>query len=110
MQHHNHKHKYNAPVSTHCHDHAHGHSHSDGHDHDHGDLGMAGVLLHVLCDAANNLGVMVAALVIWLAKYEGRYYADPGTSTGIGMMIILSSIPLSMAQHLSTCQNQAHTR
>lgn len=55
---------------------------------------MTGVLLHVLCDAANNLGVIAAALVIWLAKYDGRYYADPGTSMGIGLMIILSSIPL----------------
>lgn len=59
---------------------------------------MMGVLLHVLCDAANNLGVMAAALVIWLAKYDGRYYADPGVSMGIGLMIILSSIPLGMNQ------------
>lgn len=54
-----------------------------------------GVLIHVLCDAANNLGVMAAALVIWLAKYDGRYYADPGVSMGIAVMIFLSSIPLS---------------
>lgn len=56
---------------------------------------MMGVLIHVLCDAANNLGVIAAALVIWLAKYDGRYYADPGVSMGIAFMIILSSIPLS---------------
>lgn len=56
---------------------------------------MMGVLLHVLCDAGNNLGVMAAALVIWLAKYDGRYYADPGVSMGIALMIILSSTPLS---------------
>jgi len=55
-----------------------------------------GVLLHVMGDAANNLGVMAAALVIWLTHYEGRYYADPGTSMGIGIMIILTSLPLSM--------------
>lgn len=58
---------------------------------------MTGVLLHVLCDAGNNLGVIAAALVIWLANYEARYYADPGTSMGIGMMIILSSIPLGIS-------------
>lgn len=57
---------------------------------------MVGVLLHVMGDAANNLGVMAAALVIWLTHYEGRYYADPGTSMGIGIMIILTSLPLSM--------------
>ncbi|KAL2810875.1 cation efflux protein [Aspergillus granulosus] len=58
------------------------------------DLGMMGVLLHVVGDAANNLGVIVAALVIWLTHYEGRYYADPATSMGIAAMIILSALPL----------------
>ncbi|BCS30398.1 putative di-, tri-valent inorganic cation transporter [Aspergillus puulaauensis] len=53
-----------------------------------------GVLLHVLGDAANNLGVMIAALVIWLTQYEARFYADPATSLGIAAMIMLSSIPL----------------
>ncbi|GFF55116.1 metal ion resistance protein/transporter (Zrc1), putative [Aspergillus udagawae] len=43
------------------------------------DLGMMGVLIHVLGDAANNVGVIIAALVIWKAKYEGRYYADPAS-------------------------------
>ncbi|KAL2838357.1 cation efflux protein [Aspergillus pseudoustus] len=59
------------------------------------DLGMMGVLLHVIGDAANNLGVIVAALVIWLTSYEARYYADPATSMGIAAMIILSALPLA---------------
>ncbi|KAJ5675724.1 cation diffusion facilitator family metal ion transporter [Penicillium macrosclerotiorum] len=88
-KHHNHKHTH-SPAYGHCHDHENGH----GHGHDHGDLGMMGVLLHVLCDAANNLGVIASALVVWLAKYDGRYYADPGVSIGIALMIILSSVPL----------------
>ena len=54
-----------------------------------------GVLIHVLGDAGNNLGVMAAALVIWLADYGGRYYADPAASMGIALMIFASSIPLS---------------
>ncbi|KAL2796464.1 cation efflux protein [Aspergillus keveii] len=58
------------------------------------DLGMMGVMLHVIGDAANNLGVIVAALVIWLTSYEARYYADPATSMGIAAMIILSALPL----------------
>ncbi|KAL4869379.1 hypothetical protein BDV12DRAFT_208631 [Aspergillus spectabilis] len=58
------------------------------------DLGMMGVFLHVLGDAANNLGVMIAALVIWLTQYEARYYADPATSMGIAAMIMLSALPL----------------
>ncbi|GAB1209507.1 hypothetical protein APSETT445_008286 [Aspergillus pseudonomiae] len=64
MQHRDHKHQLHGTQPT-----------SLGHD-----LGMLGVLLHVVSDAANNLGVMTAALVIWLAHYEGRYYADPGTT------------------------------
>lgn len=90
-------------MSAHCHDHDSGHGH--GHGHDHGDLGMTGVLLHVLCDAANNLGVIAAALVIWLAKYDGRYYADPGVSIGIAIMIIISSIPLGKLPPVSNQNN-----
>ncbi|KAL2218143.1 cation diffusion facilitator family metal ion transporter [Thermoascus aurantiacus ATCC 26904] len=58
------------------------------------DLGMMGVLLHVLGDAANNLGVIISALVIWLTHYEGRYYADPAVSMAIAVTILLSSLPL----------------
>lgn len=55
---------------------------------------MMGPLLHVVGDAANNLGVIIAALVIWLTHYKGRYYADPGVSIGIAIMLTLSSLPL----------------
>jgi zinc transporter 1 len=55
---------------------------------------MMGVLIHVLGDAANNVGVIIAALVIWKAKYEGRYYADPAVSMAIAIVILLSSLPL----------------
>ena len=58
------------------------------------DLGMLGVLLHVIGDAINNVGVIISALVIWLAHYDGKYYADPGVSMGIAVMILISSIPL----------------
>ncbi|KAI2618031.1 cation efflux protein [Hypomontagnella submonticulosa] len=58
------------------------------------DLGMMGVLLHVIGDAFNNLGVIVAALVIWLASPESRFYADPGISMCIALMILATSIPL----------------
>ncbi|BCS11387.1 hypothetical protein ALUC_40727A [Aspergillus luchuensis] len=76
--HDNHKHLSHGARTT-----SHGH-----------DLGMLGVLTHVIGDAANNLGVMAAALVIWFTHYGGRFYADPGTSMGIAIMIMLSSIPL----------------
>lgn len=58
------------------------------------DLGMLGVLLHVIGDAINNVGVIISALVIWLAHYDGKYYADPGVSMGIAVMILISSVPL----------------
>ncbi|KAK5188889.1 hypothetical protein LTR47_010856 [Exophiala xenobiotica] len=58
------------------------------------DLGVLGVLIHVIGDAINNVGVIISALVIWLAKYPGRFYADPGVSTGIAFMILASAVPL----------------
>ncbi|KAF8855083.1 zinc transporter 1 [Acephala macrosclerotiorum] len=64
-----------------------------GHGHGH-DLGMMGVLIHVIGDAINNIGVIIAAAVIWKAHYAGRYYADPGVSMGIAIMILLSALPL----------------
>ncbi|KAM0089005.1 hypothetical protein ACP6JD_007634 [Aspergillus fumigatus] len=57
------------------------------------DLGMMGVLIHVLGDAANNLGVIIAALVVWKAKYEGRYYADPAVSMAIAISVPLGVDP-----------------
>jgi len=68
-------------------------SKKDGHSHDH-DFGMMGVLIHVIGDAINNVGVIIAATVIWKAKFEGRFYADPGVSMGISFLILLSSLPL----------------
>ena len=58
------------------------------------DLGVMGVLIHVIGDAINNVGVIIAVLVIWLVKYEGRFYADPGLSVGIAILILASAIPL----------------
>ncbi|KAL2200583.1 cation efflux protein [Corynascus similis CBS 632.67] len=58
------------------------------------DLGMLGALLHVLGDALNNAGVMVAAAVIWFASSPSRFYADPAVGLGISLMILLSAVPL----------------
>ncbi|KAJ5096173.1 hypothetical protein NUU61_005529 [Penicillium alfredii] len=112
-KHKNHKHSHFGQCRDyvpggHGHGHGHSHGHSHGHGHDHGDLGMMGVLLHVICDAANNLGVMAAALVIWLAHYDGRYYADPGVSMGIALMIILSSLPLVRSSGVILLESAPH--
>ncbi|KAF2197989.1 cation efflux protein [Delitschia confertaspora ATCC 74209] len=59
------------------------------------DLGILGVLIHVVGDAINNIGVIIAALIIWFTKSEGRFYADPAVSMWIAIMILASAIPLT---------------
>lgn len=58
---------------------------------------MLGVLIHVIGDAMNNVGVIISALVIWLATYGGRFYADPAVSMAISFMIFLTSLPLGLS-------------
>ncbi|GLI74034.1 hypothetical protein PoHVEF18_002268 [Penicillium ochrochloron] len=55
---------------------------------------MLGVLIHVVGDAANNVGVIISALVIWLTSSPARYYADPAVSMAIAMVILITSLPL----------------
>lgn len=55
---------------------------------------MMAVLMHVIRDAINNIGVIIAAAVIWKAPHESRFYADPGVSMGIAIMITLSGLPV----------------
>ncbi|KAI3397775.1 hypothetical protein diail_10428 [Diaporthe ilicicola] len=59
------------------------------------DLGMLGVLVHVIGDAINNIGVIIAAVIIWQTHSEARFYADPAASMFIAIMIFISSIPLT---------------
>lgn len=68
-----------------------------GHGHSHDDLNMRGVFLHVMGDALGNIGVIVTALIIWLAKFEGRFYFDPAVSLVITAIILWSAIPLCKA-------------
>ncbi len=71
-------------------------SHGHGHSHGHGDMGMDGMILHVIGDALGNVGVIVTALIIWLTTWEGRFYADPAVSLFITLIILRSAIPLTM--------------
>jgi zinc transporter 1 len=59
------------------------------------DLGILGVLIHVIGDAINNIGVIISAVIIWFVKSEKRFYADPAVSTWIAVMILISAIPLT---------------
>lgn len=63
----------------------------------HHDLGMLSVLMHIAGDALNNVGVIVAATVIWQTQYAGRYYADPAVGMGISVMILILAIPTGKA-------------
>lgn len=58
------------------------------------DLGMMGVLLHVIGDAINNVGVIIVGLVIWKTDSPNRHYADPAVTLFIALMIFASVIPL----------------
>ena len=55
---------------------------------------MFGVMIHVLCDAINNLGVIVAAAIMTFTPWQHRFLADPAASMAISLMILLSSWPL----------------
>ena len=55
---------------------------------------MLGVIIHVACDALNNIGVIIAAAVIKYVPEEGTKYADPAVSLFISLMIIASAYPL----------------
>lgn len=56
---------------------------------------MLGVLIHVIGDAINNVGVIVSALVIWKTEGENRYYIDPAIGVFIAVMIFLTALPLT---------------
>ncbi|KAK0620344.1 zinc transporter 1 [Immersiella caudata] len=72
----------------------HHHFKNSGNDTAKRDLGMLGVLTHVLCDAINNMGVIIAAAVMSFTTFESRFYADPAVSMGIAIMILISAMPL----------------
>ena len=67
------------------------------HGHSHGDMGMNGMVLHVIGDALGNIGVIVTALIIWLTDWPGKMYADPAVSLFITLIILKTSIPLTRA-------------
>jgi zinc transporter 1 len=59
------------------------------------DLGILGVLIHVIGDAINNIGVIISAVIIWFVKSPNRFYADPAVSMWIAIMILITAIPLT---------------
>jgi zinc transporter 1 len=63
--------------------------------HTHSDLGVNAVVVHILGDVLNNLGVIAAALGMMLVRSPSRFYADPAVSMGIAITIASSALPLS---------------
>jgi len=57
-------------------------------------MNMRGVLIHVMGDALGNVGVIATGLIIWLAKWDGRFYMDPTISLIITAIIFSSALPL----------------
>jgi len=59
-------------------------------------LGLVAVLIHLAGDAINNVGVIVAGIVIWKLDSPSRFYADPAVSLGISLIIFASAIPMTI--------------
>jgi zinc transporter 1 len=95
LQHASHNHRLNPPVISPAHN-----------------VGLAGVLLHLLGDAINSkfvslsliwinsfsvldIGVIIAALIMMKATSPQRFYADPAVSLGISIIIAASAVPMS---------------
>ncbi|RSH87370.1 hypothetical protein EHS25_003279 [Saitozyma podzolica] len=58
-------------------------------------LGLLGVLAHLFGDAINNIGVIVAAAIMWKVPSPHRFYADPAISMVISLIIFGGAIPLA---------------
>ncbi|TFK39825.1 cation efflux protein [Crucibulum laeve] len=59
-------------------------------------LGLVGVLVHLFGDAINNIGVIVAAIILWKLDSPSRFYADPAVSLAISFIIFASAIPMTL--------------
>ncbi|KAL5601188.1 hypothetical protein BROUX41_005993 [Berkeleyomyces rouxiae] len=60
------------------------------------DLGMLSVLVHVVGDAINNIGVIISGAAIWKLQDPNRYYVDPAVGVFISLMIMLTTARVAM--------------
>ncbi|PPQ64225.1 hypothetical protein CVT24_008601 [Panaeolus cyanescens] len=74
-----HNHRVDPPVNTPQHN-----------------LGLVGVLIHLFGDAVNNIGVIIAAVILMKVASPKRFYADPAVSLAISFIIFASAIPMTM--------------
>lgn len=55
---------------------------------------MMAIIAHMVGDAINNIGIIIAALVVWKGSHSARYYVDPIVSTAIAIMILTTALPI----------------
>ncbi|KAF7414189.1 hypothetical protein HZH68_002678 [Vespula germanica] len=65
-----------------------------GHTHDASQMNMRGVFLHVLSDAVGSVNVIASALIVWLTKWQYRFYIDPALSLLLVILMLRSVWPL----------------
>ena len=66
----------------------------------HHDLNIRGAFLHILADAASSVGVILAAVLIWIFHWN---WADEAISLFIAGMIGMGSLPLIRASLQALC-------
>jgi zinc transporter 2 len=90
---HHHSHSHNQ-SHTHDHDHEHpakNHNHGGhNHKHSHGDVNLRAALIHVIGDAIQNLGVVIAGVIIYFWPHLS--IADPICTFIFSIIIIFTTI------------------
>ncbi len=61
------------------------------HTHSHADLNIRGAFLHAMADTVSSIGVLIAALLIWLLHWN---WADEVMSICTAGLIAASALPL----------------
>ena len=61
------------------------------HSHSHHDLNLRGAFLHMVADAVSSVGVILAAIAVWLFQWN---WADGAVSLGVAVFIGLGTLPL----------------
>ncbi|KAJ3565184.1 hypothetical protein NP233_g7798 [Leucocoprinus birnbaumii] len=62
-------------------------------------IALLGVMIHILGDALNNIGVIIAAFIMWKKEEphsQSRFYADPVASALISLVIFAEAIHLTL--------------
>ena len=72
------------------------------HDSSHHDLNVRGAFLHILADLISSIGVIVAAIAIWLMHW---LWVDGAVGLFVSSLIFVSAIPL-IIQSLTSIRNK----